>query len=300
MLKSILCGAAAVVLLFGHAAALSADTLAYASAQNGTAQNSTFGVLDLTTGGYSQIATLNVFVNDLVLGPDGTLYALTATFGRNGILSYSTIDPETGAVTNIAPNTDELNSMAFDSDGTLYATSYTGSASEALYSVDPATGTPTFIADLSSPLSSEANQLRFIGDTAYTTTYATPSGLYSINLTTGVGTLIGNTGLLADNGLGANVGGQLVDDSQTATGGQIFLIDPETGNATAGPTTNTVYVFAAENAPEPTSAALAGLGLMALMWASRRRIRQRLFAARRSGRHRGNRGRQLCSPWRFI
>src|SRR5580704_5363461 len=114
MLKSTLCGLAAVVLIFGYAAVLTADTLAYASAQNGTAQNSTFGLLDLTTGSYSQIATINVFVNDLVLGPNGILYALTATFGRNGTLSFSTIDPETGAITNIASNSDDLNSMAFD------------------------------------------------------------------------------------------------------------------------------------------------------------------------------------------
>lgn len=64
MSKSLLCGFTAVVLIFGNAAALSADSIVYAAAQTGTGgtETSTFGVLDLTTGVYTQTTADNYFV----------------------------------------------------------------------------------------------------------------------------------------------------------------------------------------------------------------------------------------------
>lgn len=176
--------------------------------------------------------------------------------------------------------------MGFDGDGALYGIGGGSSSQiEGLYSIDPATGASTYIADvsgISTPgthggIQNSPNQLRFIGDTAYTTTISSTSdGLYTINLTTGVGTLIGSTGLVGNNVLDAYIGGQFVDVSA----GRIFLIDPATGNATTGvaissnvtTTGGGYFAFATEDSvPEPAPTMLLGLGLSALSWTSSRR-----------------------------
>jgi hypothetical protein len=260
-------------LFLGFAVSLHADALAYAAAEIGTSQSSVFGVLDLNTGAFSQVAILNnIFVEDLATSSNGTLYALTVPF-VGGSNEFGTIDPSTGAITNIAPATGDLETMAFSSDGTLFGIAYASSGPEPLYTINPATGADSFIADLSGPVSTAANALRFRGDTAYTTSYTTPSGLYTIDLTSGAGTLIGNTGLNFDNVVGAFVNGQFVDIAETNQGDQIFWIDPTTGAATPGATVDNVYVFALAT-PEPSSATLLGIGfgcLLALRLALRRR-----------------------------
>jgi hypothetical protein len=249
----------AALTLLGSTVSLNADVLAYASAQTGSATSS-FGVLDLTTGAFSQIATLNVFLNDLTLSPNGTLYVIDVPFTGSSNSEFGTINPATGAITNIAPNTVGLNSIDFSGNGTLFGTSFTNMGPEGLYSISPATGATSFIANLSGPLSTTANQLRFIGNTAYTTSFTTPSGLYTIDLATGAGTLVGNTGLNQNNGLGAVVNGQLVDIAGTSPGARIFDINPTTGAATPGATVDRFYVFTLETA-EPDTATLVGCAL---------------------------------------
>ncbi len=262
----------AVILVLCFAIGVHADTIAYVSAQNGTNPSSVFGTLDLNTGAVSQVATLNnIFVNDLAFAPNGTLYLLTAPFRGSGSAGFGSINPNTGVITDIAPNTVGLNSIGFNANGSLYGTTYTGSGPEALYSINPSTGATSFIADLSGPLSTVANQLRFIGNIAYTTSYTTPSSLYTINLVTGAGTLIGNTGLNQNNGLGAVVNGELLDIAATNPGARIFGIDPATGAATPGAAVNQNYVFSVPvQTPEPSSAAFVGAGLLALCFVLRR------------------------------
>jgi len=262
----------ATIAFFGSTASLPADVLAYVSAENSSDTSSSFGVLDLTTGAFSPIATLNnIFVNDLALSSNGTLYMLDVPINGNGSAEFGTINPSTGAITDIAANTVSLNSMGFNSSGMLYGTTYTTSGPEALYSVNPATGAASFIADLSGPISTAANQLRFIGNTAYTTSYTTPSGLYTIDLATGAGTLVGNTGLNQVNGLGGVLNGQLVDIAGTTSGAGVFDINPATGAATAGATTDRFYVFTFLETPEPSTAALVGCALAGLLALRRRR-----------------------------
>ena len=99
------------------------------------------------------------------------------------------------------------------------------------------------LAGLSAPLANTANQLRFIGNTAYTTSYTSPSGLYTINLATGAGALVGSTGLDSNNGLGEVVAGKLVDSNSGTAGSRLYFIDPATGVATPGPALNQGYVF---------------------------------------------------------
>jgi hypothetical protein len=255
----------AIIVFFGSKASLPADVLAYASGQTG-ATTSSFGVLDLTTGAFSQIATLNnIFVNDLALSSNGTLYAIDAPFRGSDSPEFATINPSTGAITNIAPNTVGLNSIGFNSSGMLFGTTFTGSGPEMLYSINPTTGAASFNADLSGPISTVANQLRFVGNTAYTTSFTTPSGLYTINLGTGAGTLVGNTGLNQNNGLGGFVNGQLVDTAATSSGTGIFDINPATGAATAGAPVGHSYAFTLLETPEPGTATLVGCALGCLI-----------------------------------
>jgi len=272
-----------LVLCLGAAVSLRADTFAYAAGQIGTTRSSAFGILDLNTGAFNQIATENVFFPDLAIAPNGTLYAITEPFGA-GPAEFATINPSTGAITNIAVETVGLNTMAFSSNGTLYADNYATSGPFSLYVINPANGAVSFITNLSGALSNSANQIRFLGSTAYTTSYTTPSNLYTIDLSTGTGTLIGSTGLNANNGLGAVVNGQFIDIASTGSGEQIFSINPVTGAATPGASVNTFYVFAAIPVPEPASVTLfacAGALLAGLTMRRRRAISSRLSSEHR-------------------
>ena len=251
-------------------AMLTADALSYATAANLTSDTSTFGVLDLTTGSYSQIATGNVFIGDLAMAGNGIIYALTFPFTGTGTGEFATIDPTTGLITDIAPDTANLETIGFSGNGLLYGITYAPTGPQAIYSITPATGATSFIAELSGPAADDAIQLRFIGNTAYTTDYVSPSSLYTVNLTTGATTLVGVTGLAASNALGAVLGGQLVDDAASGSGGQLYFINPATGAATAGPTTIDEFAFTPESVPEPGSALLAACGLMTLSFVGRR------------------------------
>lgn len=252
-------GIACLFLVFSQVHAY-ADSLAYAI--GGTFhQHSTFGLLDLNTGAFSPISTFSLFAEDLAVSSNGTIYVLTTPFGApNGVgQEFSTISPVTGAITNIASES-TLNSMVFSSDGTLYVTNIpTIGGPQTLDTINVATGATSTVTNLSAPITSTAGQLRFIGNTLYTTDYNTPSGLYTVDLSTGAGTLVGSTGLNMDNGLGAVVNGQLVDTASVSSGSQIFFIDPATGVATPGAALSgfsTVPVFAL--APEIALSNVAG------------------------------------------
>ncbi len=151
---------------FGFAPVAGAGTIAYATAQ-ASRTASVFGTLDLNTGVFTPIATLdNIFVNDLAFAPNGKLYLLTTSFKGSGPAEFATINTSTGAVTDVAPNTDALNSIAFGPGGILYATSFALPASENLYILNPVTGAASLVGALSPPLNTSANDIRFLGGTA--------------------------------------------------------------------------------------------------------------------------------------
>ncbi len=64
--------AAVLGLMIGTTAELKADSVVYATADNGS--TFLFGTLDLTTGQFSQIATTATLFGSLTAGADGTLY----------------------------------------------------------------------------------------------------------------------------------------------------------------------------------------------------------------------------------
>jgi hypothetical protein len=73
------------------------------------------------------------------------------------------------------------------------------------------------------------------------------------------------------NGLGGVVNGQLVDIATTNSGAGVFDINPATGAATAGATTDRFYVFTILETPESGTAALVGSALACLLMTLRRR-----------------------------
>ncbi len=251
------------------------DTIAYATAQ-ASATSSVFGTLDLNTGTFTQIATLNnIFVPDLALSTTGKLYLLTVPFTGSGPAEFGTINTSTGAIADIAPNTVGLNSIAFSPSGTLYGTSYNPPNPESLYTVDPATGATSFIAALNAPLATSADDIRFLGNTMYTTTFTAPSDLYTINPSNGSGTLVGLTSLPMNNSIGAVDNGMLIAFGAVGSGGRLYSINPATGATTPGAATDRVYNFAAVATPEPGSLPLVGLGLGAALLLWRRGTRRR-------------------------
>jgi len=75
-------GTAAILLLtLGAAAAARADTVVYATADNGV--TNLFGTMDLTTGQFTQIATTTPLFGSITVGPGGTVY------GGEGNLNYN-------------------------------------------------------------------------------------------------------------------------------------------------------------------------------------------------------------------
>lgn len=265
-----------VVTAAALASVASADTIAYAdSGVIGNTHTTAFGLLDLNNGVFTPTATLNVFMNDIAVGPNGIVYVLDTTLPATGnALEFGSINPTTGVITNIAPAPVALNSMAFSPGGILYSTSYTGGGVEGLYIVNPLTGAATLVANLSGPAATDANQIRFVGNTLYTTDSATPSSLYTVNLASGSTTLIGNTELPSSNGLGAALGGTLVGATFESPG-QLFYINSSTGAAVSAPTTITGnpagggVVFATPSVPEPATWLLGATALALLAFRRR-------------------------------
>lgn len=234
--------------------AATVDTMAFATAFTFSACpptcNTSFGMLDLTTGVFQQITLLaNLIVTDLALAPNGTLYAITFTASSEGSFSnpaFVTIATNSGAINAIAPDTVGLELLSFSPNGTLYAASITTTSQNALYTVDPANGQPTFVANIAPPLNNTLVNIRFLGNTLYATDYVTPSSLYTIDTTNGSVTRIGSTGLSLNNYLGGMLNGALLDIAavdSSRTSGQIFSINPATGAATPVAATSAFYDF---------------------------------------------------------
>ena len=83
----------------------------------------------------------------LEFGPDGTLYAVGDANGASPTFnSFYTVDTKSGAVTRVGstgvPAPGFFHDFTVDASGTIY-----GSAGQALYTIDPKTGTATKVTD---------------------------------------------------------------------------------------------------------------------------------------------------------
>jgi len=183
-----------ILFLFGSL--LAAGTLALsARAQNdivyavefNTGDNG-FGTINLMNGDFTEIADLgSTLYNDIAYAPDGTLYGIA----NNGS-SLVTFDSTNGAVTTVASlNVPGLESIAFNpSDGVLF-----GAAQNGLYTIDPTTGTSSYIGSFGSPYNLNlAQNIRFDSDgNLYlsNTGDSTGTDIYQVNTNTGNATLVG-------------------------------------------------------------------------------------------------------------
>jgi len=158
-----------------------------------------FGTINLMNGDFTQIADLgSTIYNDIAYAPDGTLYGLA----NNGA-SLVTFDSTTGDVTPIASlNVPGLESIAFNpNNGVLF-----GAAQNGLYTIDPTTGTSSFIGSFGTPYNLNlAQNIRFDSDgNLYLSNTSDNTDIYQVNTDTGnatfEGEIEGYSDLVLENG----------------------------------------------------------------------------------------------------
>jgi len=211
-----------------------------------------FGTINPSTGVVTQIGPNTPDLShDIAVSPSGVVYAI---FGD----SLYTIDKTTGVASSaigILPA--DLQSIAFRPDGALFGV--TGSD---LYTINPATAGGALVGSIGLAL----DNIRFDGaGNLYTMTAESNSLLYLVNQTTAAPTLIGPSGT-DDISLGAFYGGVFLGTNYTL-GPQVVSVNPLTGAATLGASTDMIYLFALDptSIPEPGTIGMLGAGLAALI-----------------------------------
>lgn len=281
-------------------ACASADSLVYV-----VTDTQQFGTVDLNTGAFHQIGVNTPEGQaDLVAGPNGSLLSLT--FSGN----LEAINPATGAVSVIGAT--GLGGSAFDL-AEVGAAVYATNLDNNLYSINTVTGAAHLIgptgmpaAPLSDPNAVFDESLYGFSGKLYATFDAfdlpvsspgviTPPGLYQIDPSTGVATLVGSTML----GLSASVDVNnafyafhegLSDPSCVGpapvpcrSDAQLLTLNLANGNTGfAGDVDpNATAILGATPVPEPISFGLAliGIGAIVLM-----RVRRRHLVTENSGR----------------
>jgi hypothetical protein len=215
-----------------------------------------FGTLDLTTGSFSQIATLALPAGDLIYGmgygADGNLYGVDSEPDAN----LWEINRYTGDVTLIGAIGQSAVDATSSANGTLYVLSQDLNA--VYYTMNPPSTTPTVVG----PIGMSSGGLMAVspdGSQLFTTTQSTYD-LVGINPTTGTTNDIGPTGFMIDNGL--FVDGTLYGFD---TAGAIVTINTATGAGTqvatySLPGGDQILASALVPVPEPSSLALGLIG----------------------------------------
>ena len=205
-----------------------------------------FGKLDLNTGSYSQ--TSNFGFVGAGLGEIGnTLY--TADEGGMTLYSINTADGSTHAI----GNNSSISYFAFGSTNTgLYMVDTVGG----LWTIDPKTGAASLVGSTFINVGSNSLAVSTGSNVLYV---ASGSDLFTINTSTGQGTLIGST-TNTDFGALTNVHGTVFGTS-IINGNQSYSLDPATSIATllANLSTPNYAYGVAPIVPEPASFALVGL-----------------------------------------
>ncbi len=255
--------------------------------------NNLFGVMNLLTGGFTQLGSEgSTLFNDIAQAPSGNLYGIINT------TSLVTLNTNTGAaLTSVTFNVSGIESLAIASNGTLY-----GATQGALYTINAANGHATLVGSFNnSAIGTSGQNIRFGSDgNLYDTdggVSATNTDLFQISTVNGQATLMGVVtnfpGLCLENagsqmyGVGIQLGSasSLVQD---LVGIDLSSLKPGGTNSNGSPldvsynllTANfpNNYNFSSADtfivpAPEPSTVSLSILGGTILLIISRRRMR---------------------------
>jgi hypothetical protein len=277
-----------IISLALFAASASADTFVYAVSTNFNNFTGQFGTVDLTTGAFDQIGpTTSDPLGGLVPGANGKLLSISASG------NLDSVNPATGVVSvigatglgTLAYTTAELNGTVYATDlkSNLYTVNTTtGVASLIGYTGIPQCPTLTNPADVSDEtLFADGGKLfaTFDGINLATSGVVDSPELYQINPATGVATLVGPTALGLDAAVQVNgtaygfafgySGSNTVLSLNVANGNTTFLNDYVSSPVAGG--LNSFDIEGATPTPEPTSFALVGIGIAAVLVARRRR-----------------------------
>ena len=276
---------ATISLLLGSVGQARADTLVYATADNGV--TNLFGTMDLTTGHFTQISTTTPLFGSLTAGPNGTLYGADINPPLNlYAISPSGVPSQYGTVT--APS----NSYGFfglASEGTAGFFADTGTLSGSfndvnLYSISAVGNTLTAVGTMGTSFRSQNSGNLAFGPDGKLYFNATIGSnfvdtLYAVNTTTGLVTAIGS-GLGSNDALAMTSNGTTLYgiDTFAPTNPTIYTIDTTTGAATAIGTVSglpagyTIDTLASTTVPEPSTLILACIPvLFSLCYVWRRR-----------------------------
>jgi hypothetical protein len=198
-----------------------ADTIDYAATGN------QLGTIDLQTGAFTQIGTMNGIAGgvteDLARLPRGLLY------GSNANSELVLIDPVALTTSLVGVCGNSIFGLAFRQDGTLF-----GCSGNTLYQINPNTGATTLVGDMG--VNSSIFDIKFdSGGHLYlveSSNLVENSTLYLVNTSTGQALQIGQSGAIGfvvwaldfDNGtlFGFTSGGQIVSIN-TTTGVGTFV-----------------------------------------------------------------------------
>lgn len=232
-----------------------ADTYVYV-----TGSANEFGTLDLNTGGFSQISTLNLPAGDYIYGmgygANGMLYGVDSDPTAN----LWQINPNTGVATEIGSIGQSATDATSDSAGKLFVLSQDLNA--VYYTMNPPSTSPSVVGAIGIS-SGGLMAVTPDGSQLYTTTQSTYQ-LVSINPTTGATTTIGSgLGYGVDNGLFVNgtlYGFDIYTDA-------IVTINTSSGTASqvgtySLPNGDTIYASALI-VPEPSGLVLGLIGAAA-------------------------------------
>jgi hypothetical protein len=210
--------------------------------------------------------------NKTLIGNTGTMFDIAldpytnVLYGVQGSGLY-TIDQTNASTARVGTIGASINGLTFGSDGTLY-----GSGGHGLYSLNKSTGAANLIGT-GAYVSSGDIAFDDAGNLFLSSSTGPLDSLWSLDINTGNGTLIGNTGYNSVYGLNY-LNGTLYGFTQS---GLTLTLDTLTGTGTEL-FNNGIAAYGADgvggvSVPEPASIALIGLSLLGLAM-SRRKVNQ--------------------------
>jgi hypothetical protein len=223
-----------------------------------TGSGNEFGTLDLATGSFSLIATLNLPAGDNIYGmgygANGMLYGVDSQPNAN----LWQINPSNGGLIDLSAIGSSAAGASSDASGNLYVISQDVDAF--YYTMNPpstVTSTP-----LTTGITTAGGLMAFNTETSQlfaTNNTGTTWDLDSINTSTGVATLVGNTDYTPDAGI--FVGGTLYGFDTTSNA--IVTLDTSNGTGSYVATyslPNGDLILSAALVPEPSSLVLGLIG----------------------------------------